>query len=442
MRQAPAALFLICAAVAVLAPITGASTEESVAAPPVVHRMVISGTINPATSEFLQKSIAAATEAGAQALLMELDTPGGILESTQNMVKEILNSPLPVVVYVSPRGARAASAGTFILLAGHVAAMAPGTRVGAAHPVAAGGAEMGEDMRTKAEEDTAAFIESIAKQRGRNAEWAVTAVRESKSITEDEAVKLKVADLVAADRDDLLAQIDGRVVEVQGKEETIRSKGAVIVTHEMNFINRLIDTLSHPNIAVLLFLGGLLGLYVEFTHPGVIFPGVAGVLCLILFFISAEVLPMNYAGFALVALGIGLLVAELFLPSFGLLFTAGIVSLTLGLLLVFDTPESDLRVSFWSVLFPAILGVSVFGGVVVYSMTRSYLTPQHSGAEGLVGEKGEARSALTPQGGKVFVVGEWWDAVSGEPIEAGARIEVLGIDGMVLNVRKTKEESN
>jgi membrane-bound serine protease (ClpP class) len=358
------------------------------------------------------------------------------------MVKQILNSPVPVVVYVSPRGARAASAGTFILMAGHVAAMAPGTRVGAAHPVAAAGGDLGDDMRTKAEEDTAAFIESIAKERGRNAEWAVTAVRKSKSITEDEALKLNVVDLVAANQIDLLDRIDGRTVEVDGKPRVIRSKGALVVTHEMNFINRVIDTLSHPNIAVLLFLGGLLGLYVEFTHPGVIFPGVAGVLCIVLFFISAEVLPMNYAGFLLVALGIGLLVAELFVTSFGLLFAGGIVSLTLGLMLLFDTPESDLRVSFWSVLFPAILGVSLFGGVVVYSVTRSYLTPQKGGLEALVGARGEARSALSSSGGKVFVAGEWWNAVSGEPVEPGERIEVLGIDGMVLNVRKAKEGSN
>ncbi len=403
-----------------------------------VHRMVINGTINPATSEFLQKSIAAAHDDGAEILLVEIDTPGGILVSTQSMVQQILNSPVPVVVFVSPKGARAASAGTFILMSAHVAAMAPGTRVGAAHPVAAGGGEMGEDMRTKAEEDTAAFIKSIAEQRGRNAEWAVTAVRESKSITDEEALKLNVVDLVAPDTDALLDLIDGRTVRINDEDRTLHTKDAAVVTHEMNFINRVIDTISHPNIAVLLFLGGLLGLYVEFTHPGVIFPGVAGALCLILFFLSAEVLPMNSAGFLLIALGIGLLVAELFVPSFGILFTGGIIALTLGLLILFDTPASDLRVSFWSVLFPAILGVSVFGGVVAYSVTRSYLTPQQSGAEGLVGAQGEARSDLSATSGKVFVAGEWWDAVSDQSIGVGERIEVRGINGMVLNVRKAK----
>ena len=403
-----------------------------------VHRMVINGTINPATSEFLQKSIAAAREDGAEILLIEINTPGGILVSTQSMVQQILNSPVPVVVFVSPKGARAASAGTFILMSAHVAAMAPGTRVGAAHPVAAGGGEMGEDMRTKAEEDTAAFIKSIAEQRGRNADWAVTAVRESKSITDDEALKLKVVDLVAPDTEALLGLIEGRSVRINDEDRTLHTKDATVVTHEMTFINRVIDTISHPNIAVLLFLGGLLGLYVEFTHPGVIFPGVAGALCLILFFLSAEVLPMNSAGFLLVALGIGLLVAELFVPSFGLLFSGGIIALTLGLLVLFDTPASDLRVSFWSVLFPAILGVSLFGGVVVYSVTRSYLTPQQSGAEGLVGARGEARSDLSATSGKVFVAGEWWDAISDQPIGPGERIEVLGINGMVLNVRKAK----
>jgi len=407
-----------------------------------VHRMVISGTINPATSEFLAKSIEAARQDRHAPLLVELDTPGGILVSTQNMVRQILNSPVPVVVYVSPRGARAASAGTFILMSGHVAAMAPGTRVGAAHPVSAGGTEMAKDMRDKIEEDTAAFIESIAKQRGRNAEWAVSAVRESKAITNDEALKLKVVDFVASDTKTLLDLIDGRTVEVDSEEMTLKTKGAKLVTHEMTLINRIIDTISHPNIAVLLFLGGLLGLYVEFTQPGMIFPGVAGVLSIILFGLAAEVLPMNSAGFLLVLLGVTLLVAELFVTSFGLLFAGGIVSLTLGLLIVFDTPaESDLRISFWSVLFPAVLGVSVFGGVVAYGVTRSMLRPQRGGIEGFMGARGEARSDLSKNRGKVFVAGELWNAVSEQPIRVGEPIEVVGIEGMVLNVRKVKEDS-
>ncbi|MDP3939093.1 MAG: nodulation protein NfeD [Deltaproteobacteria bacterium] len=407
-----------------------------------VHRMVINGTINPATSDFLRKSIEAARQDGRAPLLIELDTPGGILVSTQNMVEQILNSPVPIVVFVSPKGARAASAGTFILMSAHVAAMAPGTRVGAAHPVSAGGGEMGKDMAAKVEEDTAAFIASIAKQRGRNAEWAVSAVRESKAITDDEALKLNVVDLVAANTKALLGLIDGKTVKLDGEDLTLRTKDAKLVTHEMSFINRIIDTISHPNIAVLLFLGGLLGLYVEFTQPGLIFPGVAGVLSIILFGLAAEVLPMNSAGFLLVLLGVVLLVAEVFVTSFGLLFTGGIISLTLGLLIVFDTPaESDLRVSFWSVLFPAVLGVSLFGGVVAYGVTRSLLRPQRSGIEGFIGTRGEARSDLSTGGGKVFIVGEWWDAVSEEHIQTGEPIEVIGLDGMVLNVKKVKEDS-
>jgi membrane-bound serine protease (ClpP class) len=403
-----------------------------------VHHIVIDGTINPATSEFLQNSISAAEKENAEALLIEMDTPGGVLASTQSMVREILNSPVPVIVFVAPKGARAASAGTFILMAAHVAAMAPGTRVGAAHPVTAGGQDIGDDMRTKAENDTAAFIESIAKQRGRNAEWAVQAVRESTSITEDEALKLRVVDLVAEDRSALLEEVDGRKVQMNGEERVLRTKGASLVTHEMTFINRIIDALSHPNIAVLLFLGGLLGLYVEFTHPGLLFPGIAGAICLILFFIAGEVLPLNYAGFALVGLGIALLVAELFVPSFGLLFIGGMVALTLGLLLLFDTPESDLRVSFWGVLFPAMLALGVFGGLILYGVTRIHLTPQRSGVEGLVGARGEARSNFSRARGKVFVAGEWWNAISEEPIRSGEPIEVLGVKGMVLKVRKAQ----
>jgi membrane-bound serine protease (ClpP class) len=413
----------------------------SSAAPPEqreVHRIVIDGTINPATSEFLQKSLDVAQKENGEALLIEMDTPGGVLASTQSMVRDILNSPVPVIVFVAPKGARAASAGTFILMAAHVAAMAPGTRVGAAHPVTAGGEDIGGDMRAKAENDTAAFIESIAKQRGRNAEWAVQAVRKSTSITDDEALKLHVVDLVAADRFELLEKVDGRKVRINDEERVLHTKGASIVTHEMTFINRVIDTLSHPNIAVLLFLGGLLGLYVEFTHPGVLFPGIAGAICLILFFIAGEVLPLNYAGFALVVLGIALLVAELFVPSFGLLFVGGMVSLTLGLLLLFDTPESDLRVSFWGVLFPAMLALGVFGALILYGVTRIHLTPQQSGVEGLVGARGQARSNFSRGGGKVFVAGEWWNAVSEEPVRSGEPIEVLGVKDMVLKVRKAQ----
>ncbi len=407
---------------------------------PALHRIVIDGTINPATSELLAKTLRAAREGQGGAVVIELDTPGGILESTQEMVRQILNSEVPVIVFVSPRGARAASAGTFILLAAHVAAMAPGTRVGAAHPVGASGEDIGGDMRKKAENDTAAFIESIAKQRGRNAAWAVKAVRESTSITSDEALRLRVIDLVADGREDLAARLDGRKVSTARGERTLRTKGAPVVDHEMNLINRLIDTLSHPNIAVLLFLGGLLGLYVEFTNPGVIVPGIVGGICLVLFLISAEVLPFNEAGFVLVALGIGLLVAELFVTSFGLLFLGGIVSLTLGLMLLFDTPDSDLRVSFWSVLFPAVLALTIFGVVILVGVTRTMRKDQQAGVEKLVGSRGEASTDVSREAGKVFVSGEWWNAVSEVPVRKGDRVIVTEVRDMTLRVRPAREE--
>jgi len=402
--------------------------------------MVIDGTINPATSEFLAKTLKAARDADGGAVLIELDTPGGILESTQQMVRQILNSDLPVIVFVSPRAARAASAGTFILLAAHVAAMAPGTRVGAAHPVGAGGEDIGGDMRKKAENDSAAFIESIARQRGRNAEWAVKAVRESTSITSEEALKLHVIDLVADGTEDLVARLDGRTIRTPQGERTLRTRGAPMVNHEMNLINRVIDTVSHPNIAVLLFMGGLLGLYVEFTHPGLGFPGIAGGLCLILFLIAAEVLPFNTAGLLLIALGIGLLVAELFVTSFGLLFIGGMVSLTLGLMLLFDTPDSDLRVSFWSVLFPAALALSIFGAVILVSVTRTIRTRQHAGVESLIGSRGVARTDVSAEKGKVFVSGEWWNAVSEEPVRMGDRVIITEVREMTLRVRPAQKE--
>ena len=408
-------------------------------APRVVHRIVIGGTINPTAATFLRTSIREASAEDAEALLVELDTPGGVAGSMQESVRQILNSPVPVVVYVTPRGARAASAGTFILLAAHVAAMAPGTHVGAAQPMQVGEAEVGGSTRKEAEKETAAFMKSIAKQRGRNADWAVKAVRQLLLITEDGALKLHVIDVVASDARELLDRIDGRRVKVKNAERELRTRGASIITGQMSFSERLVDAISHPNVAVLLFLAALLGLYVEFTHPGLIFPGLLGGVFLHLFFLATEAIPYNPAAFVLVALGIVLLVAELFVTSFGFLFAGGIVLLTFGLLLLFDTPHSDLRVSFGSILFPAILAVSIFGGIVVYNVTRSRLAPPRMGLAMLVGAMGVARSEVSEQGGKVFVEGEWWNAMSDEPVRTGDRVIVTEVKDMVIKVRTAQE---
>ncbi len=404
-----------------------------------MHRIVIHGTINPTIAEFLKTSIREASAEDAQALLVELDTPGGVAGSMDDMVHQIMNSPVPVVVFVTPREARAVSAGTFILLAAHVAAMAPGTRMGAAHPMLMGAAEPGEDMQEKAENETVAFITSIAKQRGRNADWAVKAVRQLLSITEEGALKLHVIDLVASGTPELLDRIDGRRVKVKGVERELQTRGASIITAQMGFSGRLVNAISHPNVAVLLFLAALLGLYIEFTHPGLIFPGLLGGVFLHLFFLATEAIPYNPAAFVLVALGIVLLVAELFVTSFGFLFAGGVVLLTFGLLLLFDTPNSDLRVSFGSILFPAILAVSIFGGIVVYNVTRARLAPPRMGLAMLVGAIGVARSEVSEEGGKVFVEGEWWNAISDEPVQTGDRVIVTEVKDMVIKVRSAQE---
>ncbi len=410
----------------------------------------ISGSINPASADYLIKAIEQSETEGAVALLIELDTPGGLVASTKDIIQKMLNASIPVVVYVAPRGAWASSAGAFITLAGHVAAMAPGTSIGAAHPVGVGGGgggsplgedEKGEKQRDysmeKAENFLAAFIESIAKERKRNVEWAVKAVRDSVAITDVEALEIGVIDLVAQDRADLLEQIDGREVDVAGTTVRLELAGVEVRSITMTGLTRFLDVLADPNIAMILFMAGLLGLYVEFTNPGVILPGVAGAVCLILAFLSLQILPFSWLGLMLILAGIALLVAEIFVPSFGLLFVTGCACFLLGGSMMFDLPTvSDLTVSFWAVLVPAVTGVAIFGGVVVYAVGRSFTRAQVSGVNELVGLEGRVTTALSPEG-KVFVRGEYWSARAEGLISADEPVEVMAVEGMRLRVRRT-----
>ncbi len=288
----------------------------------------------------------------------------------------------------------------------------------------------------KAENFLAAFIETIAKERKRNVEWAVKAVRESVAITDAEALEIGVIDLVAQDRADLLEQIEGREVDVAGKTVVLAVEGAETRTLAMSGISRFLDVLADPNIAMILFMAGLLGLYVEFTNPGVILPGVAGAVCLILAFISLQILPFSWVGLLLIVGGIALLVAEVFVPSFGLLFMAGCACFLLGGSMMFDMPQvSDLTVSFWSVLVPAVTGMAIFGGVVVYAVGRSFARAQTAGVSDLMGMRGRATTALTPEG-KIFVRGEYWTAHAEESISADESVEVTAVEGMRLRVRR------
>jgi len=451
-RLAPA----VAALAAGLALATVATRAEPPSPPPAgfINVATIAGSINPASADYLQRVIAKSADEGAVAVLIELDTPGGLLSSTKDIIQAILNARVPVIVYVSPQGAWAGSAGTFITLAAHVAAMAPGTSIGAAHPVEIGGTPAspkkseekeetkGRDFAAeKAENFSAAFIESIARERKRNVDWAVKAVRQSVAIPADEALKLGVIDLVAPDRATLLTKLEGRELTVAGSPRKLALAGAEIRTVEMTPLTHLFDVLANPDIAMLLILAGMLGLYVEFTTPGVIVPGVAGGICLVLGFISLEILPFSWAGLLLLFGGIALVVAELFLATFGILFLLGVACFLLGGSLLFDLPEqSDLKVSFWSVLVPAVAAVSIFGGVVVYAVGRTLRRPPMAGVHELVGQIGHAATALSPEG-TVFVRGEHWKARAEAPMTEGARIEVVSVDGMRLRVRSAPPDA-
>ena len=415
-----------------------------------INLVVISGSINPASADYLIEAIATSESDGAAALLIEMDTPGGLVSSTKDIIQAILNSKIPIIVYVSPRGAWAASAGTFITVSAHVAAMAPSTSIGAAHPVSVGGggqegsepgseeAEGARDLSMeKAENLLAAYMETIAKKRGRNVEWVVDAVRNSKAVGEEEAVELGVVDLVAESRSELLEAIEGREVEVDGEQWALKLTGAVVLPIEMTPLQALFNFLADPNVAMILMMAGLLGIYVEVNNPGLIVPGVAGAICLLLTGIAFQILPFSWVGLILVFAGIGLLVAEVFITSYGALFAAGIVCFLLGGNMLFDRPEvSDLGVSFWTVLVPAVVAMAVFGGIVIVSLGRSLMAAGRAGVDDLVGQVGIASTALDPEG-RVHVRGEYWNVEAEEPVAEGESVEVVAVDGLHLRVRRT-----
>jgi membrane-bound serine protease (ClpP class) len=426
-------LSLLVAGASVLAQSKDAST-------PHVDLISIDGTINPAVDDFIRESISRAKANVARALIIQLDTPGGLLTSTRTIVKEMLGAPVPVIVYVAPSGAGAGSAGVFITMAAHIAAMAPGTNIGAAHPVAGGGQEVKGVMGEKIENFTASFAESIAQQRGRNTEWAIQAVRKSVSITEKEALKIKVIDVVAKDINDLLEQAHGRKVDIDGRKHELSLKGARVERYGMSLKQKVLNTIADPNIAYLLMMAGILGLYMEFSHPGVIFPGVAGAICLLLAFASLQLLPINYAGLGLIILGIGLLIGEAFAPSFGVLGVGGIISLALGSFFLFDTEGSDLIVD-RSIILTAVATLGTFVLAVSYLVFRSQKSKPALGMDGLIGEIGEVRGKLTPSG-KIFVHGEHWNARADSEIDVGEKVEVVGYEGMSLKVRRSSERSS
>lgn len=432
-----------------------------------VFLLEINGTINPATLDYIKAGMGEAEIKSANAIVILLDTPGGLLTSTKEIVKLLLNSEVPVVVYVSPSGASATSAGVFITLAANIAAMAPGTSIGAAHPVSLspGGKQPEQKeqnpvknitgdkskesdefnkersdqdiMGEKIENYASSFIESIAEHRGRNVEWAIDAVRESDSITATEALELKVIDLISPNLNELLSQIDGKTVKVPKGEITLLTKNANIEKVEMSLKQKLIDILSTPDIAFLLLSLGSLGLLLEFYNPGLIFPGAAGVVCLMLGFVSFQILPFNYAGVILLLLALALFITEVYITSYGLLTTGGVISFALGALLLFDTPDSDIRVGYGVVIASTAAIALFFAYVLFYLIKAQQLKPQ-VGMEGMMGETGTAVSDIG-ESGKVYVMGEYWDAVSDTPIKEGEKIKVVeSIKGFKLRVEKTQ----
>ena len=427
MRRAAGALAGLVLSLIAAAPVAAEPTPVSL-----IH---IDGVINPVTMRLVELAIDRAQAQRSQALIIELDTPGGLERSMRGIVQRMLNAELPVIVYVAPTGARAASAGVFITMAAHVAAMAPATNIGAAHPVALSGGVDKESMK-KIENDAAAFIRTVALERGRNADWAEKAVRQSVSITEREAVQLKVVDLIAASVPELLDKIDGRTVKTIKGPRTLATRGAPVKPIEVGFRDRVLNVITDPNVAYILMMLGTIGLLAELYNPGAIFPGVIGAISIILAFFAFQSLPINYAGLLLILLGLALLIAEIKFVSHGVLAIGGVVAMGLGSLMLFDAPEaSGLRIS-WGVI---IATVGTTAGLFLFVITagvRAFARRPLLGVSGLVGETAVARGPLAPEG-QVAVHGEIWRAVAeGGSVEDGAVVRVVDVQGLTLKVVK------
>jgi len=394
----------------------------------------IDGAITPITVRLLAAAIERAQADGSQALVVQLNTPGGLERSMRSMVQSILNAEIPVIVYVAPTGARAASAGVFLTMAAHVAAMARATNMGAAHPVAVGG-QMDKDMLKKVENDAAAFARTLATERGRNAEWMEKAVRSSVSVTEREALKLKVIDLIADSVPDLLEKIDGRVVKTKRGLVTLETKNAPVKVIEIRFRDRFLALITDPNIAYILMMVGMLGIFFELSNPGVVLPGVIGGISLILAFFAFQSLPINWAGLLLILFGVALLIAEIKIASHGVLTIGGVISMVLGSFMLYEAPEAGFRVS-WAVILPTV-GASA--GLAIWAVSagvRAMRRPPTTGAAGMIGQRAVVRAALDPEG-QVQLDGEIWRAIAEDaPVPAGETVRVTGVDGLTLRVSR------
>lgn len=408
------------------------STSSQVAKKPRVLVAPYEGAISPAASEWLISAIKRANEENVSALVIELDTPGGLLESTRILVKEIESSSSPVIVYVSPAGARAASAGTFITLAGHIAAMSSGTRIGAAHPVELG-KEIKGDMRDKIQNDTVAFIKTIAESRNRNAKWAEDAVRKSSSITEQEALSQKVVDFVAKDLPELLRLVDGKNVVTQGGKKVLQTKNAEIIRLKKNFRLKILQILTDPNVAYILMMVGIYGILYEIINPGAVFPGVVGSICIILGLYAMQTLPISYAGAALIALAVLMFIIEGLVPS-GLIGLGGVIALALGSLMLIPKEFPYMQISRMVVLTVIATTVLLMVGLMTLLVKMRRKKPV-SGVEGMIGQIGTAKTDLNPDG-QVLVNGEIWMAEAQEKISKGEEVEIISVEKLKLGIKK------
>ncbi len=404
---------------------------------PRIDVLTVKGTINPVLTDYIERGIEQAEETGASAVIIQMDTPGGLDTAMRDIIQSIINARVPVVVYVSPAGARAASAGAYITLAAHVAVMAPNTAIGAATPVSLGGdgeAQMSEEMKNKIINDAIAYIRDLASRQGRNAEWAERAVRDGSSATSQEALTLNVVDMVASDLDTLIAQLNGRTVTlIDGHEITLDTQGAVINYVGMELIEDFLYTIADPNIAYLLLSLAMLGIMVEIFNPGLIFPGVVGAISLLMAFFSLGVLPVNWAGVLLIALAFGLFVGEVLTTTFGLFTAGGVVSLVIGSLILFKGASPLFKVDLWLIAAVSIAITAVFAFVINRAI-RVHRKQAATGREELIGKRAVVKEAIDPEG-TVFYKGERWAAISEKGrIEVGEEVIITAVDGLVLSV--------
>ncbi len=411
------------------------STKNIVNSPSKIYLLQLNGMINPITAQYVLQGIEEAERANAECLILQLDTPGGLDTSMRDIVKKMLNSTIPIIVYVYPSGGRAASAGVFITLASNIAAMAPGTNIGAAHPVALGEGTVDETMKEKMENDAAAYIKAIAEKRGRNIHWAEKAVRESASITEQEAIEIGVIEFIAQDLDELLEIINGVRVKIEGVERVLETREKEIILLKMTFKDLFLHSLTNPNIAYILLFIGIYGILGEFSHPGSFFPGIVGGISLILAFVAFQSIPINYGGLLLIIFGVVLFIIEIFTPTFGLLTAGGITSLILGSFMLSKASAPFLRISFSLIISMSLVTAAFFVFALSKGIQIQWKKPI-TGREALIGTTGIAKTDLNPEG-TILIQGERWQAnARDEIIREGEEVIVLAVEDLTLIVKK------